>query len=179
MADDSSRRAIENAFTLVHGVNLPSPIYAPYSFSTRLQQAGQAAPRVHLVIKNRLTQYVGPASAFHTVLTSIDTIVGDQLQATPQIFSFTTSPDGIVEVRDFSTTGVVAFAKGTPFDHLRTRKHNMMGNIAEINRAYIQYCNDAIQGIVQRLPQDGTNGGSRLGPHYGSSCDAVQPRPGC
>jgi hypothetical protein len=152
MADDSSRRAVENAFTLVHGVNLPSPIYAPYSFSTRLQQAQQAAPLIHLVIKNRLTQYMGPASAFHTVLTSIDTLIQNQLHATPQMFSFLALPNGIVEVRDFGTTGVVAFAEGTPFDHLRTGNHNIMGNNVQINRDYVVSCNDAIQGIVLRLP---------------------------
>lgn len=152
MADDSSRRALENAFTLVHGVNLPSPIYAPYAFSTRLHEAHHAAPRIHLVIKNRLTQYMGAASAFHTVLTSIDTLVGNQLLATPQMFSFNALADGIVEVRDFGTTGVVAFAEGTPFDRLRTGYHNIMGNVVQVNRGYVDYCNDAIQGIVQRLP---------------------------
>ncbi|MEN9665529.1 MAG: hypothetical protein RLZZ326_1892 [Planctomycetota bacterium] len=152
MADDSSRRAVENAFTLVHGVNLPSPIYAPYAFSTRLQHAGHAAPRIHLVIKNRLTQYMGTASAFHTVLTSIDTLLNTQMQATPQMFSFASLANGTVEVRDFGTTGVVAFAEGTPFDNLRTGNHNIMGRQVQINRDYITLCNDAIEGVVQRLP---------------------------
>jgi cellulose biosynthesis protein BcsQ len=152
MADDSSRRALENAFTLVHGVNLPSPIYAPYAFSTRLQQAAQNAPRIHLIIKNRLTQYMGAASAFHTVLTSINTLVGNQLHATPQMFSFNALANGIVEVRDFGTTGVVAFAEGTPFDRLSTGNHNIMGNVVQINRNYVDFCNEAIQRVVQRLP---------------------------
>lgn len=152
MADDSSRRALENAFTLVHGVNLPSPIYSPYAFSTRLREAGQSAPRVHLVIKNRLTQYMGAASAFHTVLTSIDTLIEAQLRSTPAMFSFLALSNGIAEVRDFGTTGVVAFAEGTPFDRLRTGSHNIMGNKVSINRENVVNCNDAIQAVVQRLP---------------------------
>jgi hypothetical protein len=152
MADDSSRRAVENAFTLIHGVNLPSPIYAPYAFSTRLQLAGQTAPRIHLVVKNRLTQYMGAASAYHTVLTAIDTLISSQLLATPQMFSFGSVANGVVEVRDFGTTGVVAFAEGAPFDHLRTGNHNVMGNIVQVNRDYVEYCNNAVEGVVQRLP---------------------------
>ena len=41
MADDSSRRAIQNAFSLVYGLKLPSDIYATYAFATRLRSAGQ------------------------------------------------------------------------------------------------------------------------------------------
>ena len=58
----------------------------------------------------------------------------------------------MVDVRDFGTTGVVAFAEGTPFDHLRTGNHNVMGNNVQINRDYVTSCNDAIRDIVQRLP---------------------------
>ena len=35
MADDSSRRAIQNAFALVHGLKLPSSIYSDYSFTKK------------------------------------------------------------------------------------------------------------------------------------------------
>ena len=34
-------------------------------------------PKVHLIVKNRLTQYMGPASAYATVLAQIDTVLGD------------------------------------------------------------------------------------------------------
>src|SRR6185312_2132361 len=63
MADDSSRRAIQNAFSLVYGLKLPSEIYSTYAFATRLTEAGRTLPRVHVIAKNRLTQYMGPASA--------------------------------------------------------------------------------------------------------------------
>ena len=35
MADDSSRRAVQNALSLVYGLSLPSPIYATYAFNTK------------------------------------------------------------------------------------------------------------------------------------------------
>lgn len=33
MADDSSRRAIQNAFSLIYGLKLPSEIYSKYAFA--------------------------------------------------------------------------------------------------------------------------------------------------
>jgi cellulose biosynthesis protein BcsQ len=71
MADDSSRRAIQNAFSLIYGLKLPSEIYSTYAFATRLQQAGRELPEVHLIAKNRITQYMGSASAYSAVLRSI------------------------------------------------------------------------------------------------------------
>jgi hypothetical protein len=44
MADDSSRRAIQNAFSLVYGLKLPSDIYAAYAFATKLHAAGRSLP---------------------------------------------------------------------------------------------------------------------------------------
>lgn len=56
MADDSSRRAVQNAIALVQGINLPSPIFKQHNFASQLQAAGRTAPKFHLFPKNRLTQ---------------------------------------------------------------------------------------------------------------------------
>jgi len=72
MADDSSRRAIQNAFSLIYGLKLPSEVYSQYTFAKKMTDAGRGLPKIHLVIKNRLTQYMGTASAFHAVLVGID-----------------------------------------------------------------------------------------------------------
>ena len=45
MADDSSRRAIQNAFSLVYGLKLPSAIYSEYAFATKLAAAGRKLPQ--------------------------------------------------------------------------------------------------------------------------------------
>ena len=37
MADDSSRRAIQNAFSLIYGLKLPSEIYSKYAFAEKLE----------------------------------------------------------------------------------------------------------------------------------------------
>jgi cellulose biosynthesis protein BcsQ len=151
MPDDSSRRAIQNAFSLIYGINLPSPIYAQYSFTTKLDQAGRVLPQVHLIVKNRLTQYMGPASAYSSVLESIDNMLKDLLNSHPSIFTFQALVNGFAEVRDFQTTGVVAFAEGAPFGRLRSGYHTIQGKSVQVNQEMIQNCADAISGVVSKL----------------------------
>lgn len=151
MADDSSRRAIQNAFTLIHGLHLPSAIYTDYTFTTKLRQAGRKLPQFHLIPQNRLTQYMGPASAYVSVMSKIQTFVKDVLAEDPHIFTFSNVQDGFVNVRDFQTTGIVAFAEGKPFSRLRTGKHNIGGRDTQVNRTSLQNCRDSVQQIVNLL----------------------------
>lgn len=151
MADDSSRRAIQNAFSLVYGLKLPSDIYARYAFATRLRAAERSLPQVHLIAKNRLTQYMGPASAYAAVLDSIDSDVEKLMTSNPDIFTFSEVHDGLVNVRDFQTTGVVAFAKGTPLYALRPGKRDVMGQRIVVNAPYQEQCVEAMNGLVAKL----------------------------
>lgn len=151
MADDSSRRALRNVFSLVYGLNLPSAIYNQYAFNNKIIQANKQLPQIHLVIKNRLTQYMGPASAYGSVLTSIDMDLGQIIQNNPTHFTFNSIADGLVDVRDFQTTGVVAFAKATPFSRLTVGNHNIFGTNTQIRQDYLQNCIAAIAGIVNKL----------------------------
>lgn len=66
---------------------LPST-YAAYAFGTKLTNEGRALPRVHLVAKNRLTQYGGAASAYPAVLGAIDSDIAALLRSHPEIFAF-------------------------------------------------------------------------------------------
>ena len=68
---------------------LPSDIYATYAFATRLRNADRKLPQVHLIVKNRLTQYMGPASAYAAVLNSIDNDVRKLMKSNPE-----SSPSG-------------------------------------------------------------------------------------
>src|SRR3546814_6525388 len=72
MADDSSRRAIQNVFSLLYGLKLPSEIYAAYAFATQLKDAGRPLPQVHLIVKNRITQYMRADSAYAPALAQIE-----------------------------------------------------------------------------------------------------------
>jgi cellulose biosynthesis protein BcsQ len=151
MADDSSRRAIQNAFSLVFGLNLPSPIYSTYAFATRLNEAGRTLPQVHLIAKNRLTQYMGPASAYNAVLSSIHGDVRALLLAHPEMFTFQDLDDGFVDIRDFQTTGVVAYARGCPFYELTAGRLEVMGQRVQVKEEYRQNCIASIQELVAKL----------------------------
>ena len=151
MADDSSRRAIQNAFSLIYGLKLPSDIYSTYAFATRLHHAGRELPKVHMIAKNRLTQYMGSASAYAAVLRSIDGDVERPLDEHPEIFTFDRVENGVVDIRDFQTTGVVAFARGFPFYEQRSGRFDVMGREVRVDRKYLANCVDAVQHLVDHL----------------------------
>jgi len=151
MADDSSRRALQNVFSLIYGIALPSAIYTQFSFTTKLTEADRTLPKVHLIAKNRITQYMGSASAYYTVLKSIDSVVSDMMREMPDKFSFASLRDGMVEVRDFQTTGVVAFAKGTPFSKLEPGYATILGKRILVRKDYLNNCIDAIDALAQKL----------------------------
>lgn len=151
MADDSSRRAIQNAFSLIYGLKLPSEIYSTYAFATKLTRAGRTLPKVHVIAKNRLTQYMGPASAYFAVLRSIDEDVNSLIKSNPEIFSFKKVASAVVDIRDFQTTGVVAFAKGCPFYALQSGKLNIGGHRVGVKEDYRINCVEAIDGLVEKI----------------------------
>lgn len=151
MADDSSRRAIQNAFSLVYGLKLPSEIYAAYAFATKWTSAGRHLPKVHLIVKNRLTQYMGAASAYAAVLSSIESDVHKLISTNPDIFTFADVAHGFVEVRDFQTTGVVAFAKGLPFSSVQVGKQSINGHRVQVKGDYLTNARNAINDLVNLL----------------------------
>lgn len=151
MADDSSRRAIQNAFSLIYGLKLPSEIYAAYAFSTKLEAAGRHLPKVHLIAKNRLTQYMGAASAYAAVLAAIEKDVEKLLKTNPGIFAFKSGDKGFVEIRDFQTTGVVAFAKGLPFAQLQVGKQTINGHRVQVKEDYLENAKKSMEQLVSRL----------------------------
>jgi cellulose biosynthesis protein BcsQ len=151
MADDSSRRAIQNAFSLVYGLKLPSEIYLAYAFATKLKAAGRKLPKVHLIVKNRLTQYMGPASAYVAVLDAIERDVERLMKSNPDIFSFDTIAGGFAEVLDFQTTGVIAFAKGLPFSEVKPGKQAISSHRVQVKREYLVNAQKAMEALVARL----------------------------
>lgn len=151
MADDSSRRAVQNALSLLYGLSLPSPIYATYAFSAKLVQAGRTLPQVHLIAKNRITQYMGPASAYAAVLHAVDLDINALLATHPNLFTFQNIANGTTEIRDFQTTGVVAFAKGLPFSHLRAGKQSINGHRVQVREDYRLDAIASVNSLVAKI----------------------------
>lgn len=151
MADDSSRRAIQNAFSLIYGLKLPSEVYSKYTFAKKLNDAGRNLPKIHLIVKNRLTQYMGAASAYHAVLTGIDNDMATLIKQYPQYFTFSNVHAGTVGVRDFGTTGVVSFARGCSFSTMPTGKLSLSGHRVQVKSEYRDQALEAIDLVVARL----------------------------
>lgn len=151
MADDSSRRAIQNAFSLIYGLKLPSEVYSKYTFATKLNNAHRSLPKIHLILKNRLTQYMGKASAYNAVLSGIDTDLKALIKAYPQHFTFADTVYGVVDVRDFQTTGVVAFARGCQFSSMPTGKLTISGHRVQVKPEYRDNALAAIDEVVAKF----------------------------
>ena len=82
-----------------------------------------------MIVKNRITQYMGPASQpTQQYLGEIDFDIGGLIKTHPGDFTFARPADGTVEFRDFQTTGVVAFAKGCPISRLQAGKQDIGGH---------------------------------------------------
>jgi len=151
MADDSSRRAIQNAFSLIFGLKLPSEIYASYAFATKLKGANRSLPKVHLIAKNRITQYMGPASAYAAVLQTIEQDIKDLVKTNPEIFSFSDVHSGFTDIRDFQTTGVIAFAKGLPFSKVNVGKQDIGAHRVQVKKEYLENSIGSIEQLVNQL----------------------------
>ena len=154
MADDSSRRAIQNAFSLIYGLKLPSEIYSKYAFAEKLREGKRILPKIYMILRNRITQYMGPASAYDTVLQSINKNVISLLQTNPELFFFTDINTGILDVRDFKTTGVVSAARGCPFSKLKSGKLELLGRRVSVKEDYRLNCIENIQKIINQLSKD-------------------------
>ena len=151
MADDSSRRAIQNAFSLIFGLMLPSDIYAQHMFAKRMREAKLTLPKAHLIVKNRITQYMGAASGYRAVLNSINNDILAIAKANPEYLNFSTISDGVLEIRDFQTTGVVAFARGTPFFALQPGKLEVGGKRVAIDKRQIDDRKKEIENLASKL----------------------------
>src|SRR6266545_288672 len=150
-ADDSSRRGIQNAMSLIYGLKLPSDVYAQHNFQSRMQDAALQPPKVHLVAKNRLTQYINTAKSYSAVLSGIEDDLAKILADSPSNFTFNQVRNGLVEIRDFQTSGVVAFARGTPFATMNPGTLSVAGQRVKVNAEQLESNRTVIQELASRL----------------------------
>ena len=94
---------------------------------------------------------MGAASAYMAVLDAIQSDVDKLLKSNPEIFAFKKIDQGFVEIRDFQTTGVVAFAKGLPFSKVQVDKQTINGHRVQVKEDYLDNAKAAIQGLTARL----------------------------
>lgn len=94
---------------------------------------------------------MGTTSAYASVLNSIDNDVLQLLATNPEIFDFETIDDGVVNINDFQTMGVVAFAKGCLFSILTTGSVRVMNRRVKVNAPYKQSCLEKRDRMVAKL----------------------------
>lgn len=150
-ADDSSRRGIQNALSLIFGIKLPSEIYAQHNFHTRMIAGGMRLPKIHLVVKNRLTQYIRTARGYAAVLEGITSDIDEILKDNPEFFTFDKVHQGLFEVKDFQTAGVVAFARGTPFVSLNSGTLSVANQRVQVNKDQLEENRDIVDTLATRL----------------------------
>ena len=155
MADDSSRRSLQNALALLYGIGSNAQGYESYSFNEKLRNAGLKPPKIGLVINNRTTQYMGQASAYRSVLSAITGTIKTAYRSNSDVFVPDFSFEAMIpDIRDFQTTGVVASAEGCPFISLNSGKHTIEGRETQITKQNISNCQDSILSIVSHITRD-------------------------
>ena len=150
-ADDSSRRGIQNALSLVFGMKLPSEIYARHNFHTRMEEAKLDLPKVHLITKNRLTQYINVAKSYVAVLQGISDDINQIHKGSPEYFTFSSVDDGVFNVKDFQTSGVVAFARGAPFIEMKSGTLSVAGQRVKINKEQLDENRVIVNDLASKL----------------------------
>ncbi len=84
----------------------------------------------------------------------IDKDIVSLLETYPYIFAFSSLDKGIVNVRDFQTTGVVSSARGCPFQKLKAGRLDLMGKRVAIKEEYRINCIRNVEEIVNRINKD-------------------------
>lgn len=159
-ADDSSRHAVSAIVRLLYGVGKANPVYDKFTFRQQTQDAKLQAPRCHLFVGNRFTQYKGSAKAY----SALSEAVGDELYSiygkTPTFFTpRTTNTDNrkdflsryTVDVRDFNTAGVVAAHKGVLLSSLKDGCYDVHGQQVEVRKDRIKECVDSVAAVCDRI----------------------------
>jgi hypothetical protein len=94
---------------------------------------------------------MGAASAYAAVLIAIERDVAGLIKTNPEIFTFTKTADGFTEMRDFGTTGVVAFAKGQPMSKVQVGKQTVNGHRVQVKKDYLDNAKKALTETVSHL----------------------------
>lgn len=146
-ADSSSLRALNNVLALVYGIN-PNANNIQNTFYVQMVNANMPLPIINSIIRNRLTQYMGPASAYSAVLSSITNLSQNLQIQYPQYFAQNFQ---IIDVRDFNTVGQIAFAESKVFSQINAGFHYIGRRKIQANPHYISDCITAMQPIIDNL----------------------------
>jgi cellulose biosynthesis protein BcsQ len=148
-ADDSSRTAANAMTILLHGTN-----------PAQASNYRMSIPRIHLIVGNRLTQYVGASAAFSALSDATANTLYNIYQSNPNYFvTRTPAPGNLQEfrssysipLRDFNTAGVVSAHRGQMLSQLQQGYYDVYGNSVKVNAQPVRDCLDAIDSIIRLI----------------------------
>lgn len=68
--------------------------------------------------------------------------------------AISTLDEGIIDVRDFQTTGVVSAARGCPFQRLRAGGLDLSGKRVAVKEEYRMNCIDNVNIIIDKMNRE-------------------------
>lgn len=159
-ADDSSRHAIAAITRLLYGAGKANPVYDKFTFRHRTAENHLVAPRCHLFVGNRFTQYEGAAKAFGALHSAVADELYEIFTSTPDYFTprsrAVESREDFMnaftdEVRDFNTAGVVAAHRGELIKNLRDGYYDVHGKQIRVKSDRIKECADSLEAVMSQL----------------------------
>lgn len=156
-ADDSSRVATNAMFILLHGQTPPHPIYGAWTYAAKAQTFGISVPAIHVVVGNRLTQFLGAAAAFSSLSDATADTLFAAYENHPSFFTARTKRsknlvsfrnDYSVALRDFNTAGVVAAHLGRPLSTMAQGYYPVHGTDVKVNSSQVIECEKALDNLL-------------------------------
>lgn len=159
-ADDSSRTAANAMAILLHGTIPPHPIYGTWTFAAQAVNHGLTIPQIHLIVGNRLTQYVGASAAFGALSDATANTLYTLYQTTPNYFTSRAAvPTNLqdfrtfysIPLRDFNTAGVVSAHRGQRLSQLTQGYYTIHGSSVKVNAGPVQECLAAVDAVINMI----------------------------
>jgi hypothetical protein len=156
-ADDSSRVATNAMFILLHGQTPPHPIYGAWTYAAKAQTHSVVIPSIHIVVGNRLTQFLGAAAAFSALSDATADTLFAAYQNHPSFFTQRPKKamavkdfrdDYSVALRDFNTAGAVAAHLGRPLSTMPQGYYQVHGTNVKVNSSQITECEKALDTLL-------------------------------
>ncbi|MDQ7814215.1 MAG: ParA family protein [Patescibacteria group bacterium] len=161
-ADGSSKRAVRTLLSLLYGVQR-NPGAQQSTFYLNSNVFRMTVPNIYSYVGNRLTQNLGPASAFRTVVNEIGDEIHRIWQANPSRFAI--HPVGAqpprsatefrrmfqAQIKDANTASVVSSALGIPLRKLTAGPKQLAGRTVPINQTQLDRLQPNIRDFVQTI----------------------------
>ena len=161
-ADGSSKRAVRTLLALIYGIaRHPGAQQSQFFLNSNIFR--MTIPNIYSYVGNRLTQNIGAAAAFRTVVNEIGNEIFRVWQSNPNRFIIhpTGSPPPRsrqefrrmfqAEIADANTASVVSGALGVPMHALTAGAKNLIGRTVTVNQSQLDSLRPNIESFVQTI----------------------------